>query len=493
MTDESRKEEILINVTPSEVRAALLENGILQEVYIERAARRGVISNIYKGRVSRVLPGMQAAFIDIGLQRTAFLHASDIVRPQNGDDANSDLPNIRELVKEGEDVLVQVVKDPLGNKGARLTTFITLPSRHLVLLPDGESVGISARIEDEEERERLRSLVVDLLEEEQLECGAIVRTVAEGAEREELRADLRFLMKLWGVVQERCSKGKVKTLIHEDLSLPLRVLRDLVTSDVEHILVDSKQDFDAMYEFAETFLPPVTPMLELYSRRRPIFDLHGIEDDIRKSLDRSIPLKSGGYIIFDQTEAMTTIDVNTGGYVGHRNLEETIYRTNLEAAVAIARQLRLRNLGGIIIIDFIDMEEPEHRENVLQLLEQSLASDHARHQITPVSPLGLVEMTRKRTRESLQHILCEDCPTCEGRSFVMTAETVCFEVFREIIRQSRQFEFSEAMVLAHQNVIELLLDEQAPSLAILEEQTGKSIRLQPESLYLQDQFDVVLM
>jgi ribonuclease G len=493
MTDESLKEEILINVTPSEVRAALLENGVLQEVHIERAARRGVISNIYKGRVSRVLPGMQAAFIDIGLQRTAFLHVSDIARPQNGDDTEEELPNIRDLVKEGEDVLVQVVKDPLGNKGARLTTFITLPSRYLVLLPEGDSVGISARIEDEGERERLREVVTGLLDDAEIQCGAIVRTVAEGAEIDELQADLEFLVKLWKVVQERCSKGTVKSLIHEDLSLPLRVLRDLVTSDVDNILVDSKADFEAMQDFADTFLPSVAPMLELYQRRRPIFDLHGIEDDISKALDRKILLKSGGYLIFDQTEAMTTIDINTGGYVGHRNLEETIYRTNLEAAVAIARQLRLRNLGGIIIIDFIDMEEAEHRENVLQLLEQSLASDHARHQISPVSPLGLVEMTRKRTRESLQHILCDDCPSCEGRGFVLSAETVCFEVFREIIRQSRQFEFSEAMVLAHQEVIELLLDEQAPSLATLEEQTGKSIRLQPEALYGQDQFDVVLM
>ncbi|MDJ0904401.1 MAG: ribonuclease G [Woeseiaceae bacterium] len=493
MTDESLKEEILINVTPSEVRAALLESGILQEIYIERSARRGVISNIYKGRVSRVLPGMQAAFVDIGLRRTAFLHISDIVRQQNGEGDSDELPGIRDVVREGEDVLVQVVKDPLGNKGARLTTFITLPSRHLVLLPGGDSVGISARIEDSEERERLRDLVSGLLQEAGLECGAIVRTVAEGAAADELRADLEFLVKLWSVVQERCSNAEVKSLIHEDLSLPLRVLRDLVTSDVEKILVDSQADFEAMHEFAETFLPPVAPMLELYQRRRPIFDLHGIEDDIRKSLDRKIPLKSGGYVIFDQTEAMTTIDVNTGGYVGHRNLEETIYRTNLEAAVAIARQLRLRNLGGIIIVDFIDMEEPEHRAKVLQLLEQSLASDHARHQISPVSPLGLVEMTRKRTRESLQHILCDDCPSCEGRGFVLSAETVCFEIFREIIRQSRQFEFAEALVLAHQEVIELLLDEQAPSLATLEEQTGKSIRLQPEALYVQDQFDVVLM
>ena len=320
-----------------------------------------------------------------------------------------------------------------------------------------------------------------------------MRTVAEDADRDALAADLRYLMRLWDVVQERCSKSAVRTLVHEDLSLPLRVLRDMVTTDVERILVDSRADFDAMREFAQTYLPDAGPALELYERRRPIFDLHGIEDEIRKSLDRSIPLKSGGYLIFDQTEAMTTIDVNTGGYVGHRNLEETIYRTNLEAAVAIARQLRLRNLGGIIIIDFIDMALVEHRENVLQVLEQALSRDHARHQITPVSPLGLVEMTRKRTRESLQHILCEDCPACEGRGFVMTAETVCFEIFREIIRQSRQFEFDQVMVLAAQEVIDLLLDEQARSLAELEEQTGKSIRLQTEALYQQDQFDVVLL
>ena len=492
MTHESPKEEILVNVTPSEVRAALLENGVLQEVYIERAARRGLNSNIYKGRVSRVLPGMQAAFIDIGLERTAFLHASDIA-PPGGTGNSEDVPNIKDLLNEGDGIMVQVVKEPLGNKGARLTTYITLPSRHIVLLPYSDAVGISARIEDDEERERLRIMVERLLAEHELECGAIVRTVAEGSTADAIAADLRYTLKLWGVVQERCRLANVKTLVHEDLSLPLRVLRDLVTTDVEKILVDSAPDFTAMQDFTGTYLPDATPKLEHYERRRPIFDLHGIEDEIRKSLDRSIPLKSGGYIIFDQTEAMTTVDVNTGGYVGHRNLEETIYRTNLEAAVAIARQLRLRNLGGIIIIDFIDMEEEGHRSNVLQVLEKSLSRDHARHQIMPVSPLGLVEMTRKRTRESLQHIMGEDCPSCSGRGFVMTAETVCFEVFREIIRQSRQFEFEEALVLAHQNVIDLLLDEQAGSLAELEEQTGKSIRLQTESLYLQDQFDVVLV
>jgi len=494
VTEETNKEEILINVTPREVRAALLENGVLQEVYIERATRRGLISNIYKGRVSRVLPGMQAAFVDIGLERTAFLHASDIAQKSlpDGEESMQPPPDIRELVREGAEVLVQVVKDPIGNKGARLSTFVTLPSRYLVLLPGGSGVGVSSRIEDEAERERLRGLI-ESLQGDVPEGGIIARTAAEGAEAEALAADLEFLTKLWASVQRAGREAPAKSLVHEDLPLPIRILRDLVTTEVERILVDSPSDFEKMKAFTASFLPEIEPKLEHYTRRRPIFDLHGTEDEIRKALDRSIPLKSGGYLIFDQTEAMTTVDVNTGGYVGHRNLEETIFRTNLEAAVAIARQLRLRNLGGIIIIDFIDMEEVEHRERVLAALEEAMARDHARHHMTPVSPLGLVEMTRKRTRESLQHILCEDCPSCDGRGFLKTAATVCFEIFREIIRQHRQFTFDEILVLAHQDVIELLLDEEAGGLAEIERQTGKPIRLQSEALYVQDQFDVVLI
>jgi len=478
MTDDSPKEEILINVTPREIRAALLENGILQEVTIERAARRGLTSNIYKGRVSRVLPGMQAAFVDIGLERTAFLHVSDISRngiPGDvGDNgfAASAVPDIRQVVRDGQEVLVQVVKNPLGSKGARLTTFITLPSRFLVLLPMGSGVAISARIDDEDERERLRSELGTILEHDKADGGIIVRTAAEGVSRDALRADLSFLQKLWAAIQLQCSKAAVKSLVHEDLPLPIRVLRDLVSGDVERVRIDSAADFRKMRDFTETFLPELTPMLEFYKRRRPIFDLHGTEDEIKKALEKSISLKSGGYVIIDQTEAMTTIDVNTGAYVGHRNLEETIYRTNLEAAVTIARQLRLRNLGGIIIIDFIDMDEPAHRERVLEVLERSMARDHARRQVTPISPLGLVEMTRKRTRESLQHVLCEDCDHCGGRSFNMTAETVCFEIFREIIRQHRQFEFDEALVLAHQDVIDLLLDDESVGLAEIEEQSA---------------------
>lgn len=496
MNEELQREEILVNITPREVRAALLENGILQEVHIERAARRELIGNIYRGKVVRVLPGMQAAFVDIGLERTGFLHASDIANgrvAENGGDAPTD---IRSLVREGQDILVQVAKDPLGSKGARLSTFITLPSRYLVLLPGGSSVGVSARIDDEAERDRLRLLVNEMLVElgePGVSAGVIVRTAAEGAAREPLQADLTFLLKLWSVVQVQCREGKVKTLVHEDLPLPIRIMRDMVTTDVERILIDSEPDFLAMKAFAASFLPDLEPKLELYTKRRPIFDLHGTEDEIKKALERSIPLKSGGYVIFDQTEAMTTIDVNTGGYVGHRNLEETIYRTNLEAAVTIARQLRLRNLGGIIIIDFIDMEVLEHRRQVMSVLEQSLSRDNARHMVSQVSALGLVEMTRKRTRESLQHILCEDCSHCNGRGFVMTAETVCFEILREVTRQHRQFTFDELLVLAHQDVIELLLDEESNGLLELERQIGKRIRLQPELLYLRDQFDVVLI
>ncbi len=487
-------EEILINVTPREVRAALLENGSVQEVLVERASRRGLISNIYKGKVRRVLPGMQAAFIDIGLERTAFLHESDISRGPDAEQGQAPAPTagIRDLLTEGGDILVQVLKDPLGSKGARLTTYITLPSRYLVLLPRGQGVGVSARIEDEAERQRLREIMEDIVLPEAA-AGFIVRTAAEGASREALRADMLFLEKLWDAIQQRARGIDAGNLVHEDLPLWLRVLRDLLSAEMERVLVDSEQAFARMQEFAAMFIPQMLPMIEHYTGKRPIFDLHNIEDEIQRALDRKVPLKSGGYLMIDQTEAMTTVDVNTGAYVGHRNLEETIFRTNLEASVAIARQLRLRNLGGIIIIDFIDMLEADHRQQVMQELERALQRDPARSQIMEVSALGLVEMTRKRTRESLERMLCAPCPTCEGRGFIKTAETVCNEIFREIVRQHRQFEFQQLMVMAHQDVVERLLDEESASLAELEEFTGKPIRLQTDAMYSQEQFDVVLM
>ncbi|HLF09998.1 MAG TPA: ribonuclease G [Gammaproteobacteria bacterium] len=488
------KEEILINATPREVRAALVESGVLQEVLIERTSRRGVISNIYKGQVSRVLPGMQAAFVDLGLERTAFLHASDIARNPHEEAPDGEREaNIRDFVHEGQELLVQVLKDPLGTKGARLTTYITIPSRYLVMTPYSNGVGVSSRIEEEAERERLRALVEDMAAADTATSGYIIRTAAEGASSEALQADMAFLRKLWRAIEASAGPARAGQLVHEDLPLPLRVLRDLLSPEVARVRVDSEPTFAQVREFAAHFVPHLSPLIELYTEDRPIFDLYGIEDEIDRALHRKVPLKSGGHVVFDQTEAMTTIDVNTGAYVGHRNLEETIFRTNLEAAVAIARQLRLRNLGGIIIIDFIDMTEEVHRRQVLQALSARLADDHAKNQIMNVSPLGLVEMTRKRNRESLEHVLCQACPSCEGRGFVKTAETVCYEIFREILRQHRQFGFQELLVLARPQVIERLLDEESASIAELTEVTGKPIRLQSEGMYAPDQFDVVLM
>jgi ribonuclease G len=490
--------EILVNVAPRETRAALLENGVVQELHIERISRRGLVSNLYKGRVSRVLPGMQAAFVEIGLERTAFLHAADIARPSSDDtlpNAAAGLPSvedIRRLVNSGDDILVQVIKDPIGTKGARLTTFIALPSRYLVYMPLGEAIGVSARIEDEAERARLKSLLSELVAGAGA-GGYIVRTAAQGASPESLREDMSYLAKLWEHVRSRVAEVSPGTVVHEDLPLSLRVLRDELSRGVSRVLVDSPREYSRMRDFAAAFMPGGVPVVELYPGPRPIFDLNGVEEEVVKALDRKVPLKSGGHLVFDQTEAMTTIDVNTGAYVGHRNLEETIFRTNLEAAVSIARQLRLRNLGGIIIIDFIDMRDEPHRRAVLSALERALAGDRAQTHIVSLSPLGLVEMTRKRTRESLEHLLCEPCRSCEGRGFVRTPETVCNDIFREIVRQSRQFASRELLILAHQDVVDRLLDEESATLGELETQVGRPIRLQVEALYGVDQYDVVLV
>jgi ribonuclease G len=487
--------EILVNATTRETRAAFVENGVLQEIHIERASRRGLVSNLYNGRVSRVLPGMQAAFVDIGLERTAFLHAADIayMRP---DDTVVSLPtvdDIRRLVNPGDEILVQVIKDPIGTKGARLTTFVALPSRYLVYMPRGEGIGVSTRIEEEAERMRLKAAVGDKLRASADGGGYIVRTAAAGVSEESLAEDMTYLDKRWVHVRESALRARPGEIVHEDLPLTLRLIRDEMARGVSRVLVDSPREHERMIEFARTFIPGSTTTIELYQGARPIFDLHGIEEEITRALDRKVPLKSGGHLIIDQTESMTTIDVNTGAFVGTRNLEETIFKTNLEAAVAIARQLRLRNLGGIIIIDFIDMKDESHRRQVLAALERALAGDRAQTHIVSLSPLGLVEMTRKRTRESLEHLLCQPCPSCEGRGFVKTPETVCHEIFRDIVRQSRQFASKELLILAHRDVVDRLLDEESSALAELEPQVGRPIRLQAEALYGVDQYDVVLI
>ncbi|HOW63095.1 MAG TPA: Rne/Rng family ribonuclease, partial [Candidatus Contendobacter sp.] len=392
-------DEILINVTPRETRVAVVENGVLQEILIERAGKRGLVGNIYKGRVARVLPGMEAAFVDIGLERAAFLHVSDI-RPEsvplseaaaNGDRAAL---AITDLTREGQELVVQVIKDPIGTKGARLTTHITLPSRFLVFLADSDVAGVSVKIDGERERQRLKEMVNAFRTE--FGGGYIVRTAAEGAESWALRADMQFLQRLWGSIRERIKETSGVGALYEDLPLVLRVLRDFVGDSVEKVRIDSRETCQRMLAFADKFVPEMVPRLEHYPGERPIFELYGIEDEIQRGLGKKVLLKSGGYLVVDQTEAMTTIDVNTGAYVGHRNLEETIFKTNLEASAAIARQLRLRNLGGIIILDFIDMASEEHRQAVLRALEKHLEKDRAKSHISQVSPLGLVEMTRKR-------------------------------------------------------------------------------------------------
>jgi len=493
-------EEILINVTPRETRVAVVENGMLQEVHIERAQRRGYVGNIYKGKVSRVMPGMQAAFVEIGLDRAAFLHASDIVRAapslvgdaaEGGGSASGPTPPILDLVREGHEVVVQVVKDPIGSKGARLTTHLSIPSRYLVLLPYSRMVGVSVRIEDETERARLKDALQQLGRDGGL--GFIVRTNAEGQSFEALAEDVDYLGRLWQAVQEGISQARVGTRIYEDLPLSLRALRDLMRRDIEKVRVDSRETFDKIHSFAQQFMPDMVERIEHYPGERPIFDLYGVEDEIQRALRKEVPLKSGGYLIVDQTEAMTTVDVNTGAFLGHRNLEETVYRTNLEAAQAAARQLRLRNLGGIIIIDFIDMTDEEHKRQVLRTLEKALMRDHAKTTVYDMSPLGLVEMTRKRTTESLERQLCEPCPECGGRGSLKTAETVTYEIFREITRAVRQFDAEKLLVLAAPKVVSRILDEESAAVAELEEFIRKTIRFQPEEHYSQEQFDVVLL
>ena len=495
-------EEILVNVTPRETRVAVVENGMLQELHIERGWARGVVGNIYKGRVQRVMPGMQAAFVEIGLERAAFLHASDVMRsmptPEIAGDAAAapqpplPVPPISELLRDGQEIVVQVVKDPIGGKGARLTTQISIPSRYLVLLPQSRTIGVSARIEDEAERARLKSLIAELVAEGH-QHGYIVRTNAENQPSEALAEDIAYLGRAWALIEQQVQDARVGARIYEDLTLPMRAVRDLMRRDVEKVKVDSRETCDRLRTFAAQYMPGLAEKIEHYSGARPVFDLYGVEDEIQRALEKEVPLKSGGYLVIDQTEAMTTVDVNTGSFLGQRNLEETVYRTNLEAAQAVARQLRLRNLGGIIIIDFIDMTDAEHRRQVLRTLEKSLTRDHAKTTVYDFSPLGLVEMTRKRTVESLQRQLSEPCHECGGRGMLKTDETVTYEIFREIVRAVRQFEAERLLVIASPKVVGRITDEESAAVAELEEFLGKSIRFQADEQYLQEQFDVVLL
>ena len=502
-------QDILINWAPQETRVAVVENGAVQELHIERTLERGLVGNIYAGRVARVLPGMQSAFIDIGLERAAFLHVADVqvngvvprgtfgaARSDQGSNGNTPPTPIERLVFEGQTLTVQVIKDPIGTKGARLSTQISIAGRLLVFLPQDEHIGISQKIGSPELREQLRArmgVLAQVPEGSGPQGGFILRTNAEEASDEELSDDIRYLRKTWAAVRERSFKSPPGTLLHQDLNLVQRVLRDLAHDATQTIRIDSLMQFDLLSKFGHEFTPTSVAKLAHYAGERPIFDLFNIDEEIARALTRRVDLKSGGYLIIDQTEALTTVDVNTGGFVGARNFDDTIFKTNLEAGQAIARQLRLRNLGGIIIIDFIDMTREDHQNAVLAELRKQLARDRTKITVSGFTQLGLVEMTRKRTRESLAHMLCEVCPTCEGKGQVKTPRSVCYDILREILREARQFNPKEFRVIASAAVVEMLLDEESPHLAGLSDFIGKPISLQAEALGSPEQYDIVLM
>lgn len=488
------KEEILINVTPRETRVAVIGHGVLQELHLERSQSRGLVGNIFKGKVVRVLPGMQAAFIDLGLDKNGFLHAADVARTDPAFDGQtiSDTPPIQALVREGQVVMVQVVKDPVGSKGARLTTQLSIPSRNLVYMPHGQGIGISQKIENQPERERLQELIKSLIGEQQVAGGMIVRTLAESASDVEISNDIIFLQRLWKHIGKTMTDVDAGTQIHEDIPLTLRTLRDLVHDGIERVRIDSSEIFAKASRFSSEFMPEISDKIELYKGEQPLFSLFSVEQEIKGALNRKVMLKSGGHLIIDQTEAMTTIDVNTGSYVGRRNHEDTFFKTNLEAASEIAHQLRLRNAGGIIIVDFIDMQTQHHKKQVMAALESAIAKDRVKIQIVDMSPLGLVEITRKRTWESLEQQMCEPCAVCDGRGMVKTVQTVCYEILREVLREDRQFKARGYTIIAATAVIDLLLDEEASSLADLQEFMQRPINLQVDPFYHQQQYDIVL-
>lgn len=494
-------QDILINWSPQETRVALVENGAVQELHIERTLERGFVGNVYLGKVVRVLPGMQSAFVDIGLERAAFLHVADLnaglpARQEVRQDVRNDAPPAQQVpierqVFEGQTLTVQVIKDAIGTKGARLSTQISIAGRMLVFLPYDKHIGISQKIGSQELRDQLRARMQALVGEDA--GGFILRTNAEEATDAELAEDIAYLRRAWALIRERSHARPPGSLLYQDLSLAERVLRDMANEATHTIRIDSKLQCESLKGFGDTYMPGTVAKLDLYRGERPIFDLFGIEEEIARALARRVDLKSGGYLIIDQTEALTTVDVNTGGFVGARNFEDTIFKTNLEAAGAIARQLRLRNLGGIIIADFIDMAREEHQQAVLSELRKQLARDRTRTTVSGFTQLGLVEMTRKRTRESLAHMLCEPCPTCQGRGQVKTARSVCYDILREILREARQFAPKEFRVIASASVVEMLLDEESVHLAGLSEFIGKPISLSTEATMNPEQYDIVLM
>ncbi len=517
--------EIVIDPSREETRVAVLEQQVLTELYIDRKRDRGIVGNVYKGRVVKVLPGMQAAFVDIGVERAAFLYVADIAtetggpppavdasdgeeEPEGGhdapraDDDGGDEPtkvttrprrvhrSIEELLREGQEIVVQVTKDPIGTKGCRITTYLSLPGRYLVFMPTVNHIGISRRIGDEVERARLREMMTRL---RQPGTGYIIRTVSEGTSEEEFRQDIEFLGRLWQTIGDESQRASAPALLHADLDLSLRIVRDLLTHRVERLTVGGRSEYDRIRQFVTTYLPNLVPKVHLYTQDEPIFDRYGIEIEISKALGRRVWLKSGGYVVIEHTEALTVVDVNTGRYVGKRDLEETIFKTNLEAAKEIAYQLRLRNIGGIIIIDFIDMEKEKNRERVFAALRDGLATDRARSNILRISDLGLVEMSRERVREDLLRVLCDPCLYCEKRGYIRSATTICYEIFREIRRSGASREAGTVLVTVHPNVANLLFDEERDGVEAIEREFNRRIAIKADPHLHQEQYDLVVV
>ncbi|HIJ36283.1 MAG TPA: Rne/Rng family ribonuclease [Deltaproteobacteria bacterium] len=503
--------ELIINARPYETRVALVENGLVAELHIERDEGQELMGNIYRGKVARVLPGMQAAFIDIGLDRSAFLYVSDVYKDFSdieklmlessaGDQNVKDVDDgsgtyhqgghafhIEELLSEGQSIMVQVAKEPLGRKGARLTSHISLPGRHLVLMPTVDHIGISRRIESREESERLRKIIQEIRPGD---MGFIVRTVGEDCSKEKFTAEMDFLLKLWENTNEKMKKGTNPSLLYKDLSISLRAVRDLFTREVDRLIIDSEQAYEDVMAFIETFAPKLKYSVELYEGADPIFDAFGIEMEIPRALGNKIWLRSGGYIVIELTEALTSIDVNTGSYVGKRNLEETILKTNLEAVKEIAYQLRFRNIGGIIVIDFIDMEKSQNRQRIFMALKEALSKDKAKSNILPMSDLGLIEMTRKRTRASLNRLMTENCNYCDGRGTLKSAKTISYEIFRELEREFAEPEDGSIFLIVHPEIEKNLREEEQKTIIDLEKRTGRRIIITGNKNFHLEQYEI---
>jgi ribonuclease G len=506
---------LLVNVAPFETRIARIESGQAEELYIERENERGLKGNIYKGKVQRVLPGIQAAFVDIGMEKSGFLYAGDIMAPESHEaelaaaeeveNASEDsidssveqeepqrriIPSISTLLKEGQEILVQVSKDPIASKGPRLTSLLSLAGRYLVYLPAVDHVGIARRLEDVEERERLLAIGQAIKPDG---GGLIIRTVAEGHDKDELKQDLEFLLRLWSDLEKRSQHAAPGSMIYTDLNLYLRVMRDYVDDEVEKIHVDSKEAYQSMKRFARRFMPEVAKRLYYYPGERPIFDVYGVEAEIDRALERQIPLRSGGHIVIEQTEALVAIDVNSGSFVGSRNMEETGFKTNLEAVHEIVHQLRLRNLGGIIVVDFIDMQEDENKARLMEVLEETLKRDKSKTNVAQLSSLGLVEMTRKRTRDSLGRVLQESCERCHSTGHVKSLTTICYQLFREIVAEARAYPCEKLMVIAHPSLIDLMLGEEGEDVAALEQFLHKEISFKSDSKRAPEHYEIALL